>query len=359
MSRQKIRDERPEDPPQRARAEGPRQQGGESSEGLPIASEAVGREEWREEPAVRSEDVSRSQASADRQPLRVAGPEAEMAERPETPQGRHSETVRQAPDLPPPLEEPTPAPPDGVVLSAPPREPPAEASGAPSEQSRRAAEATARRWFQDGLVTAPQARAISQLIGEGEPGPEALDRLVEAGIITRSQAAAVRRRQHPNGLRPEPLAASSRPRPDAPAVAKAAELGIRTPRLSIDGRKLGAFLAAIALVGLAWAGVSLVMDVIGTPRRPVGVALLDSMRLLAGVLALVGGRRMYRGVQNGKPLALIGLVIYGLASALLAVRRLGDPVVIALILGWALLYYLTTVSRLRPISPAHTAPGSE
>jgi hypothetical protein len=357
MSRQKIRDERPEDPPQRARAEGPRQQGGESSEGLPIESEAVGREEWREDPAVRSEDVSRSQASADRRPLRVAGPEPEMAERPETPQGRHSETVRQAPDLPPPLEEPTPAPPDAVVLSAPPGEPPAEASGAPREQSRRAAEATARRWFQDGLVTAPQARAISQVIGEGEPGPEALDRLVEAGIITRSQAAAVRRRQHPNGLRPAPVARSSA-RSDAPGVA-GREPGGRPSRFSIDARKLGVFLAAIALVGLAWAGISLVIDVVGTPRRPVGVALLDSTRLLAGVLALVGGRRMYRGVQNGKPLALIGLVIYGLASALLAVRRLGDPVVIALILGWALLYYLTTVSRLRPISPAHPAPGSE
>jgi len=195
------------------------------------------------------------------------------------------------------------------------------------------------------------------MIGEGEPGPEALDRLVEAGVITPSQAAAVRRRQHPNGLRAAPVA-RSRTRPDAPALS-GRELGIRPSRFSIDARKVGVFLAGIALVGLAWAGTSLVVDVFGTPRRPVGVSLLDSTRLLAGVLALVGGRRMYRGVQNGKPLALIGLVIYGLASALLAVRRLGDPVVIALMLGWALVYYLTTVSRFRPAPPARPAPGPE
>jgi hypothetical protein len=113
------------------------------------------------------------------------------------------------------------------------------------------------------------------------------------------------------------------------------------------------------VVALAWAGTSLLMDVFGTPRRPVGVALLDSMRLLAGVLVLAGGRRMYRGVQNGKPLALIGLVLYGLASVSLAVRRLGDPGAIALILGWALLYYLTTVSRFRPVTHARSAPGPE
>jgi hypothetical protein len=305
-----------------------------------MASEAV----WREESAVRSEDVSRTKASADRRPLRVAGPEAEPSERPETAPERQS-------------EEPAPAPPQGLA-SARAEAPPAQGSGVRGEELRRAAaEATARRWFQDGLVTAPQARAISQMIGEGEPGPEDLDRLVETGVITPSQAAAVRRRQHPNGLRPLPVA-RSRPSADAPALA-GRELRVRPSRFSIDARKLGVLLAAIALVGLAWAGISLAIDVFGTPRRPVGLALLDSTRLLAGVLALVGGRRMYRGVQNGKPLALIGLVIYGLASALLAVRRLGDPVVIALMLGWALLYYLTTVSRFRPVPPAQPAPGPE
>jgi hypothetical protein len=224
------------------------------------------------------------------------------------------------------------------------------------EESKEAAAATARRWFEAGLVTSAQARAISRMIRDGEPGPEALAGLIEAGVITRSQAAAVRR-QHSNGHGPVP-AARAGPARDVPAVA-GGELGLRPHRLSLDARKVGVFLAAIALLGLAWAGLSLLMDVTGTPRRPVGVALLDSVRLLAGVLALVGGRGMYRGVQNGKPLALIGLVLYGLASVLLAVRRLGDPVAIALMLGWALLYYLTTVSRFRPVQQAPSAPGPD
>jgi hypothetical protein len=234
-------------------------------------------------------------------------------------------------------------------------EQPAEASGVGGEESQRAVEATARRWFVDGLVTAPQARAISQMIGVGEPGAEDLEGLVEAGVITRSQSAAIRRRQHPNGLRRVPTTAS-RAVPEVPEAA-ARQPDVGRPRLSLDGRKLGVFLAAIALVGLVWAGAALLMDVLVTPRRPAPVALLDSMRLLAGVLALFGGRRMYRGVPNGKPLALIGLVLYGLATVLLAVRRLGDPVAIALMLGWALLYYLTTVSRFRPVQPVQHAPG--
>jgi hypothetical protein len=339
MSRQKIRDERPEEPTGGARAEWPRKRGEEPSDGLWIAPE----------------DVSRGETSTERRPLTVAGPEAEPAERPDRPEGRHLEAVLRTPDIPPsPEEEPAPAPAEAAVSERAEAQP-AEASVIRGEESRRAAEATARRWFHDGLVTVPQARAISQMIGEGEPGPEELEALAEAGVITRSQAAAIRRRQHPNGLRPVP-AARSRAALEVPAAARRGP-GVRPPRLSLDARKLGVLLAGIALVGLVWAAASLFMDVFVTPRRPVGVGLLDSLRVLAGVLALFGGRRMYRGVPNGKPLALIGLVLYGLASVLLAVRRLGDPVAIALMLGWAVLYYLTTVSRFRPVQPVQHAPG--
>jgi hypothetical protein len=85
--------------------------------------------------------------------------------------------------------------------------------------------------------------------------------------------------------------------------------------------------------------------------------MLDSLRLLAAVVGLVGARRMYRGVGNGKPLALTGLVLYALASVLLSVRRLGDPVVIALLIGFALLYYLTATSRFWPARPPRAGAG--
>jgi hypothetical protein len=63
---------------------------------------------------------------------------------------------------------------------------------------------------------------------------------------------------------------------------------------------------------------------------------------------------MYRGMQNGKVLVLTGLVIYALASVLLAVRQLADPVVGVLLLSWAVLYYVTAVSR---FAPAEASPG--
>jgi hypothetical protein len=92
------------------------------------------------------------------------------------------------------------------------------------------------------------------------------------------------------------------------------------------------------------------IDAFGTPRRPLAAWLLDAVRVLAGVLALTGGRRMYRGADNGKPLVLIGLVLYGLAGVLLSVRRLADPVSILLVLAWGAVYYVTATSRSRPAS---------
>src|SRR2546425_3052715 len=50
--------------------------------------------------------------------------------------------------------------------------------------------AAPHRWVEAGLVTSAQARAIERLIGVGEPPPEALAGLVDAGILTRSQAGA-------------------------------------------------------------------------------------------------------------------------------------------------------------------------
>ena len=235
-------------------------------------------------------------------------------------------------------------------------DPPAALAPQPYDRFRReAAVATARRWLEEGLVTPDQARAIAGLIADGEPGPEVLEGLVESGVLIRSQAAAVTRGQSSNGRAPAPLRAA---RPRGAAEPAGEGVGLRLPRPSIDAQELGVLLAAVAFVGLVWAVLSLLTDATATPRHPAGVALLDSVRLLAAVLALVGGRRMYRGVESGKVLVLTGLVIYALAGALLGLRTLADPVVILLLLSWALLYYLTAVSRFAPSwsEPAAAAP---
>jgi hypothetical protein len=206
-----------------------------------------------------------------------------------------------------------------------------------------------RRWVREGLVTSVQATAIERLLGPGDPDAAALERLVDAGVITRSQAAAVERAQRVDGRRP-PFGGSVTPGPPTPELNRQPP-GVRIPRLpriAVDARKLGVLVATLAFAGLVWAVLALLIDVFGTPRRPVGAALLDAVRVLAGLLVLVGGRRMYRGADNGKPLTLIGLVLYGLASALLSVRRLAEPSSILLALAWAVLYYVTATSRSRP-----------
>jgi hypothetical protein len=257
--------------------------------------------------------------------------------------------------------------PDGLLEVAPAE--PAEGAYAPiverqedpveptAMRLRAGATPTTGRWLEEGLVTGAQARAIGGLIGNREPTPDVLEGLVGAGLLIRSQAAALRRAQSPNG---HALVALTGGQPAlSPSGRGGGELGVRLPRLSLDARKLGAFLAAAAFVGAVWAAVSLLSGAFGTPRHPAGVALLDSLRLLGGLLALVGGRRMYRGTQNGKLPALIGLVIYALASVLLTVRRLGDPVVVLLLLGWAVLYYLTAASRFRTVQSPLPEPRSQ
>jgi hypothetical protein len=205
----------------------------------------------------------------------------------------------------------------------------------------------AGRWVREGLVSSVQGGAIERLLGPGNPDPGALEGLVDAGVIIRSQATAIQRAERAGGHGP----AMSRSLPPASGHAEPAgtPLGVRLPRIALDARKLGAFLAAIAFLGLVWALAAVIIDAFGTPRRPLGAGFLDAVRVLAGALALIGGRRMYRGADNGKPLLLIGLVLYGVASVLLSVRRLADPVSILLALAWGVAYYVTATSRSRPV----------
>jgi hypothetical protein len=212
-----------------------------------------------------------------------------------------------------------------------------------------------RRWLAEGLVTVAQARAIERMLEPGEPGPVALERLVEAGVITRSQAGAVQRTQAGNGHALVPV--TGRRPALAAAETTGSEHAVRAPRLSLDANRLGVFLASVGFAGALWAVITILAALLSTPRKPLGVDVAGALQLLGAVLVLVGGRRMFRGVQNGKPMALIGLLIFALASLLLFARRLGDPVVLGLLLAWGLLYYLTMLSRFRPTREPEPAPA--
>ena len=393
MSRQRIRDERRGQPRERGQPQSQRKDGEALPDDLGVKSRAGGREEPARfddspEPSV---EEARPRLVAERRDGAAVQPREEPAEEPlEEPARLHEDF----PEVPPPefqaqlvaegrdgaavdpSQEPTeqlrqelPAPRAGALTEEPTGEPAAgnapeligESTAVPAEEpsqeQRQAAEAAARRWFEQGLITPAQARALAHLIRDGDPSPEVLDRLVGSGILTHSQAAAIRRTQRSNGHSLVPVA-GGRPAGSG-AEQRYGRLGVRLARPSPDARKLGVFLAGIAFAGLVWAGVAFLTAALGTPRHPAGVALLDALRLLASVLALVGGRRMYRGMQSGKTLVMVGLVIYALASVLLAVRRLADPIVILFLLSWALLYYLTAVSRFGPAQFSPAAPGPE
>jgi hypothetical protein len=54
---------------------------------------------------------------------------------------------------------------------------------------------------------------------------------------------------------------------------------------------------------------------------------------------------MFRGSQDGKPMALVGILLYAAVTLAAAFRKLSDPWVVAQLASCAALYALTVSSR--------------
>ena len=198
-------------------------------------------------------------------------------------------------------------------------------------------ESLATRWVRQGLLTPVQARALERVVDSGPLDQAALERVVEAGLVTPSQATALRRSQAV----------------EAPAAEVSAERLPSLPRLSLDARPLGLLLAGLGVLALLWSAVALFGELFGSGRHAPATELLDAVRLVACLLVTIGGRRMWRGLESGKPVVLIGLVLFGLSALLLGLRQLAHPVaMLLLVLAWTVLYYVTAASRLRPEAPS-------
>jgi hypothetical protein len=207
------------------------------------------------------------------------------------------------------------------------------------------------RWLRAGLVTLDQARVIERELGPGEPDPAALQGLVADGVITASQAAAVGRVEL-DGKRGGLTTGEGAQRSAATALQRGGPRRPSSPPLPLDAGKLGVALAAFAFAGLLWALAGLASDLVATPPKPLGAELVDGVRVLASVLALIGGRRVYRGAQHGKPLVMTGLPLYALVTLAAGSRRLADPWVVALLASCGVLCVLTLLSRFAPPRPA-------
>jgi hypothetical protein len=207
-----------------------------------------------------------------------------------------------------------------------------------------AASASIDRWREAELITRAQATAIARVLRGGEPKIASLDEWVDKGLITSSQASEIR------GFEKASTAVSATPPPAQPAAPAAA--GITLPRhlpkparLTVPGRPLGLLLAFLALVSLAVVTVSLVTDVFIAPWRLGGPDLEDMARLVAAVLGFTGGLRLYRGGLDGKAPVLASLLINALATLIFKIGSLFDPIVVAPLAGWALLFYLAAISE--------------
>jgi hypothetical protein len=196
---------------------------------------------------------------------------------------------------------------------------------------------------------------LVRLLGAAEPDRDALAPLVEAGVITPSQAAAVAgRRPGLNGERGF-LGDRAQRRGSAGSIRVWPRGGVG-PRLSLRAEHLGLVLSALAFAALLWAGVALATDLLVSPRKPLGTELVDVIRVAASLVALIGGRRMYRGAEQGKPLVLTGLALFALMTATSSLRRLADPPTVGVLASSVVLYYLAATSKIKPTRSENDPP---
>jgi hypothetical protein len=212
-----------------------------------------------------------------------------------------------------------------------------------------------RRRFAAGVVTQVQARVMARLLGAAEPDRDALAPLVEAGVITPSQAAAVAGGRAGLNGEGRPSSGSAHRPASARSTRAWSRVDVR-PRLSLSAERLGLVLSALAFAGLVWSGVALATDLLVSPRKPLGIELVDAIRVAASLLALIGGRRMYRGAEHGKPLVLTGLALFALMTAATSLRRLADPATVAVLLSCVVLYYLAATSKLKSARSENDQP---
>jgi hypothetical protein len=208
-----------------------------------------------------------------------------------------------------------------------------------------ATSASIGRWRDAELITRAQATAIVRALHGREPETESLGEWVESGLITPNQAAEIRGfEKASNGVTAPPPPAV----PAAPPTPVAITLPRQLPKphgLTVPARPLGLLFAFLALVSLAVVTVSLVTDAFIAPWRLAGPDLEDMARLVAALLGFTGGLRLYRGGLDGKAPVLASLLINALATLIFKIGSLFDPIVLAPLAGWALLFYLGAISE--------------
>lgn len=161
---------------------------------------------------------------------------------------------------------------------------------------------------------------------------ELLERWREAGLLTASQADAIRAYEGPRtgGTRP------ALPRPE-----------IATLLPDVDLRTLGTVLAGLALLALLGNIFAVATDLFLGPGQQVATEVEDIFHLVASVLGLFGGLRLASGQIAGRGLVYWSLGINIVSTLMLEGTRLRQPMTLGAIAVWLALLLLTWRARYR------------
>jgi hypothetical protein len=188
---------------------------------------------------------------------------------------------------------------------------------------------------------------------------ELVDRWREAGLITASQAEAIRAYESSAAVSPPPPApapapieaAQPPPAPPPPGPQPPPRdrpgFGFGTRIGEIDLRALGTALAGLGLVALLANMFAVTTDLFLGPGQHVATEVEDVLHLVASVIGLVGGLRLASGRVSGRGLIYWSLGMNIVATVLLAGSRLAQPLTIGAILVWAALAILVRRSTYR------------
>ncbi|HEX6349720.1 MAG TPA: hypothetical protein VF160_10070, partial [Candidatus Dormibacteraeota bacterium] len=200
------------------------------------------------------------------------------------------------------------------------------------------------RWRGAGLLTPSQAEAIREyekLRGGAGPAP--------AAAAAPAPAAAAPPPVPPPHSPPPPPPASQISRDISPKLAPAPTHipgYLPTRRFpAVDGRVLGAILVALALLAMIGAVFALATDVVVAPSHRWATDFEDIAHAVAAALGLTGGLRMAGGRPDGRRLVLVSLGLNLAATVLFSAAHLAEATTFLPVLAWLVLAALTWYSR--------------
>lgn len=218
------------------------------------------------------------------------------------------------------------------------------------------------RWRGAGLLTPSQAEAIRAYEGlrgeQGTPAPPAEQEISappagevggEAGRPDVAEPAAATQAQPQAAPPPVALPVALPVAPPRPDLTRSAPAFLRP---ALDARTLGAILAALALLAVIGAVFALATDLVVAPAHRWATDVEDLLHAAAAGVGLTGGLWMAGGRRDGRRLVLASLGVNLAATIVFSAQHLLEWTTLGPVLVWVLLAWLTWNARFRAAAVA-------